>query len=68
MLKEVRFVLTGTGADILWQLTHAGAQETLKHTSEEEVGRYRSSSVTPVSQPNVLALARGGRTQYLHSL
>ena len=39
-----------------------------KHTPDEEVGRYRGSSVTPVFQPNFLALVRGGRTQYLHPL
>ena len=44
------------------------ARETRKKKThiEEEVGRYRSSSVTPVSQPNFLALERGSRTQYLH--
>ena len=35
-----------------------------KHTPEEEVGKYHSSSVTPVSQPKCLALVRGRRTQY----
>ena len=29
MVKEVRFDLTCSGAEILWQLTHAGAQGTL---------------------------------------
>ena len=31
-----------------------------KHTPEEEVGKYRSSSVTPVFQPNFLTLVREG--------
>ena len=34
-----------------------------KRTPEEEVGRYRSSSVTPDSLPNFLSLVRGIRTQ-----
>ena len=37
-----------------------------KQTPEEEVGRYRSSSVTPDSQPHFLSLVRGIRTQYPH--
>ena len=34
-----------------------------KQAPEEEVGRYRSSSVTPDSQPNVLSFVRGIRRE-----